>query len=404
MKRINTDRRSFIKKSAAGLAGVTLLPSILKGQKESKTKEINKKRKIIYRTLGKTGIKLPIISMGAQANEKNLYSAALDAGIVHFDTANTYGRGRHEQMLAEVIKGRPRDSYVIGTKVYVPTNEKTGIFTKEASAASFIKNFETSLKRLGLDYVEILYLHSVAKKESIFYEPILSALQKMKKEGKTRFVGISVHTNEPEVIRAAVDSNVHDVVLTAYNFRQPHLADVQKAIDYAAKAGLGIVVMKPLAGVYWDKERKHPINPKAALKWVLQNENIHTTIPGFSTFDQMETDLSVMEDLTLTPQEKADLKMGEKFSMTGLYCSQCRQCVRQCPNKLDIPTLMRSYMYAYGYRNLSKARETMERIDLSHLACNDCTTCSVKCTMGFDVRDKIVDISRIKDIPEDFLV
>jgi predicted aldo/keto reductase-like oxidoreductase len=404
MKKINTDRRSFIKKSAAGLAGVTFLPSILKGQKESTTNETKEKRKIIYRTLGKTGIKLPIISMGAQANEKNLYSAALDAGIVHFDTANTYNGGRHELMLAEVIKGRPRDSYVIGTKVYVPTDEKTGIFSKEASAASFIEKFETSLKRLGLDYVEILYLHSVVKKESIFYEPILSALQKMKKEGKTRFVGISVHTNEPEVIRAAVDSKVHDVILTAYNFRQPHLADVQKAIDYAAKAGLGIVVMKALAGVYWDRERKHPINAKAALKWVLQNKNIHTTIPGFSTFDQMETALSVMEDLTLTPQEKADLKMGEKLAMTGLYCSQCRQCLSQCPKKLDIPTLMRSYMYAYGYRNLAKAREAMERIDLFHLACNDCATCSVKCTMGFDVRDKIKDISRIKDIPAEFLV
>jgi aryl-alcohol dehydrogenase-like predicted oxidoreductase len=176
MKKINTDRRSFIKKSAAGLAGVTFLPSILKGQKESITDETKKERKIIYRSLGKTGIKLPIISMGAQATEKNLYSAALDAGIVHFDTANTYNGGRHEQMLAEVIKGRPRDSYVIGTKVYVPTDEKTGIFSKEASAASFIEKFETSLKRLGLDYVEILSLHSVAKKESIFYEPILSAL------------------------------------------------------------------------------------------------------------------------------------------------------------------------------------------------------------------------------------
>jgi len=404
MKKINTDRRSFIKKSAAGLAGVTFLPSILKGQKESTIKETKEKRKIIYRTLGKTGIKLPIISMGAQATEKNLYSAALDAGIVHFDTANTYNGGRHELMLAEVIKGRPRDSYVIGTKVYVPTDDKTGIFSKEASAASFIEKFETSLKRLGLDYVEILYLHAVVKKESIFYEPILSALQKMKKEGKTRSVGISVHTNEPEVIRAAVDSKVHDVILTAYNFRQPHLADVQKAIDYAAKAGLGIVVMKPLAGVYWDRERKHPINAKAALKWVLQNENIHTTIPGFSTFDQMETALSVMEDLTLTPLEKADLKMGEKLAMTGLYCSQCRQCLSQCPKKLDIPTLMRSYMYAYGYRNLAKAREAMERIDFFHLACNDCATCSVKCTMGFDVRDKIKDISRIKDIPAEFLV
>jgi len=405
MKRMNTNRRNFIKKSATGLAGVAFLPSLIKGEEESKAEESKKKRKIIYRTLGKTGIKLPIISMGAAEN-KQLLATALDVGIIHLDTANNYMRGRHEEIIAEVVKGRPRDSYVIGTKVYVLTDQKTGLIKKGATAASFIETFETSLKRLGLDYVEFLHLHAPIKKEAVFHEAILSAMQKMKKEGKARFLGVSVHTNEPEVIRAAVDTKVHDVVLTAYNFRQPHVAEVEKAIDYAAKAGLGIVAMKTQAGVYWDRERKHPINPKAALKWVLQNENVHTTIPGFSTFDQMETDLSVMEDLTLTPQEKADLKMGEKLSMTGLYCSQCRQCMSQCPKELDIPTLMRSYMYAYGYRNLAKARETMEgiEIDLSRPACNDCTTCSVKCTMGFNVRDKILDISRIKDIPQEFLV
>jgi predicted aldo/keto reductase-like oxidoreductase len=403
MKRMNTNRRNFIKKSAAGLAGVAFLPSFIKGEEESKAEESKKKRKIIYRTLGKTGIKLPIISVGAVEN-KQLLAAALDVGVVYLDTASNYMRGRHEEIVAEVVKGRPRDSYVIGTKVYVLTDQKTGLIKKGATAASFIETFEASLKRLGLDYVEFLHLHAAIKKEAVFHEAILSAMQKMKKEGKARFLGVSVHTNEPEVIRAAVDTKVHDVVLTAYNFRQPHVAEVEKAIDYAAKAGLGIVAMKTQAGVYWDKERKHPINPKAALKWVLQNENVHTTIPGFTTFDQMETDLSVMEDLTLTPQEKADLKIGEKLALTGLYCSQCRQCLSQCPKKLDIPTLMRSYMYAYGYRNLAKARETMEGIDLSSPACNDCTTCSVKCTMGFDVRDKIKDISRIKDIPQEFLV
>lgn len=403
MKKINTDRRNFIKKSAAGLAGAAFLPSLIKGEEESKAEESKKKRKIIYRTLGKTGIKLPIISVGA-LEDKQLLAASLDAGVVYLDTANNYMRGRHEQLIAEAVKGRPRDSYVIGTKVYVLTDAKTGLIKKGATAASFIEKFETSLKRLGLDYVEILYLHAPVKKEAVCHETILSAMQKMKKEGKARFIGVSVHTNEPEVIRAAVDTKVHDVVLTAYNFRQPHVAEVEKAIDYAAKAGLGIMSMKAQAGGFWDKERKHPINMKAALKWVFRNENIHTVVTSFSTFDRLEENLSVMEDLTMTPQEKADLKMGEKLAVTGLYCSQCRQCLGQCPKKLDIPTLMRSYMYAYGYRNLAKARETMESVDLSGPACNDCATCSVKCTMGFDVRDKVLDISRIKDIPEDFLV
>ena len=79
---------------------------------------------------------------------------------------------------------------------------------------------------------------------------------------------------------------------------------------YAAKAGVGIIAMKTQAGVFWDRERQHQINMKAALKWALANENVHTAIPGFTTFDQMNLDLSVMEDLQLTPAEKKDLTLG----------------------------------------------------------------------------------------------
>jgi hypothetical protein len=61
-------------------------------------------------------------------------------------------------------------------------------------------------------------------------------------------------------------------------------------------------------------------------------------------------------------------------------------------------------MYAYGYKNPANARETLQFLDLSNLVCNRCTTCHVQCTMGFDVRDKVIDIARIKHVPKDFLV
>lgn len=64
---------------------------------------------------------------------------------------------------------------------------------------------------------------------------------------------------------------------------------------------------------------------------------------------------------------------------------------------------MRGYMYAYGYRNLRLARQTMDKADLVHLYCKDCGECQVKCTMGFNVRGRILDIARIQDIPEDIL-
>jgi predicted aldo/keto reductase-like oxidoreductase len=388
----------------AGLAGLTVLNSDLKAAALIRLED--NKNKFIFRTLGKTGYKLPVISMGVMnADNPNLVQAALDAGIVLLDTAHMYQQGRNEEMVGQVIKSRPRESFVIATKMPAEGRDpRTGIFTGKETAEAFIKRYQTSVKRLGLDYLDILCVHSISRRESALFEPILEALAKLKKEGKTRFVGITTHKNEPDVIRAAIDSRFYDVVLTAYNFRQPHVEEVKKTIAQAAQAGLGIIAMKTQAGVYWDRERKSQINMKAALKWVLQDENVHTAIPGFTTFDQMDLDLSVMENLELTPEEEADLKIGISERLSGLYCAQCEKCVPQCRVGLDIPAIMRSYMYAYGYRSLAKAKEALQHIDLSLSPCRSCENCVVQCSMGFDVRDRILDIARINDVPDDFLV
>jgi predicted aldo/keto reductase-like oxidoreductase len=395
-----------LKKGAAGVAGAALLPSVIKAQEEQqKTEEKPKERKFIYRTLGKTGIKLPIVSMGARFDTPDNIRAALDAGIKHIDTANVYGQGRHEAAIGEAVKGRPRDSFVIATKVYMNMDSKTGLYDPEkADQQLLFDNFDAGLERLGLDYVEILYLHDVVKGASVTFEPYLSALKKIKESGKAKFIGISTHTNEPEVINAMVDCKEYDVVLTAYNFLQPHRDAVEKAIDRAAKAGLGIVAMKTQAGVYWDRERQQPINAKAALKWAMNNPNVHTAIPGFANFEEMETDLSIMDDLALTAEERKDLKLDEESKQACLYCDQCGKCVAQCGKDLDIPTLMRSYMYAYGYRDLKKAKDALRYVDLTGIPCDSCGDCRVTdCTMGFDVKNKVQDIARIERVPDDFI-
>ncbi len=402
---VNKGRRKFIKEGAIGLAGAAFLPSVIRVGKKAQTRETEKERKFIYRTLGKTGIKLPIVSMGTHlTSDPNLVRAALDAGIVYLDTPGGSYRA-NKKIIRSVIKDRPRDSYVIATKSDEPRRDpKTDLFRQEIKAGPFIEQFETSLKELGLEYVDIFYLHHISRKEAALFEPLLNAMEKQKKEGKTRFLGVSTHRNEPEVIRAAVESKLFDVVLTAYNFRQPHRVEVKKAIAFAAESGLGVVAMKTMAGVYWDRERRHPINAKATLKWVLGDKNVHTTVPGITAFDQLEKDISVMEDLTLTPEEKNGLKLGEKLALTGLYCQQCEKCLAQCPGNFDIPTLMRSYMYAYGYGNPFEARKTLETVNMADLPCKSCSTCQVTCSMGFDVRNKIMDIARIKAVPEEFLV
>ena len=397
-------RREFFKKGILGMAGISMLPSLMKGKCTEK-KVIKKNKKIICRTLGRTGIKVPVISLGGTGPE--IIRTALDVGIVYLDTANRYGAGRHEVMLGQILKVRPRESFIIATKIIPYLNNRTGLPSEKISVSEFKKDFRKkmcqSLKRLKVDYVDILYLHGVETPETLKDQLIKDTMLELKEENKTRFLGASFHHNELSLIRATADEKIYDVLSTSYNFRQPHRKEVKKAIAYAAKSGLGVVAMKTMAGVYWDKKRKHPINAKAALKWVLQDKNVHTTIPGISTFDQLELDMSVMEDLTLTPQEREDLKLGQKTGMSGLYCAQCGRCRLQCPYNLDIPAMMRSYMYAYGYKNPAKAKEILLEKNKEEITCRSCSTCAVSCTIGFDVYGKIKDITPILEIPDEFL-
>ena len=401
MERKLIGRRGFIKSTLAGFGGFFFLPRIDMKQDLRVVDAKGKEKKIVYRTLGKTGIKLPVINMGVMnTNNPNLVRVALDSGMVMLDTAQTYQRGQNEGMIGEVLKGRPRDAFVLATKARLPSDQKTGLYTEEATEDAFLKKVDVSLKNLGLDYVDIYYHHNVVKRESALYEPILKALEKVKKEGKARFVGITTHMNEPEVIQAAVDSKIYDVILTAYNFQQKHYADVRSAIARAAQAGIGIVGMKPIrAG---NRQEAAVKNAGAALKWVLQDPNVSTIVPGFTTFDEMNVDLAVMQDTALTDSEKKDLQ--QQASLHGLYCQGCGQCLGQCLEHLPIPDLMRVYMYTYGYRNLVHAQDTLLSLNLPERVCEDCGWCPVKCSVGFDVAGKIRDVIRLRDVPAEFIV
>jgi predicted aldo/keto reductase-like oxidoreductase len=223
----------------------------------------------------------------------------------------------------------------------------------------------------------------------------------LKKQGRVRFIGVSTHKNEPLVINTMVEDGIWDVVLTSYNYRQTYLADMNSAIERAAASGLGVVAMKTLAGGWLDKERTRPVNVQAAIRWVLSNPNVHTTIPGITAFDQLETDLKIMKDIVLTEKEKAELTAEASFP--GLYCNACSNCVPGCPNNLPIPELMRAYMYAYGYHNAAMASELVSETGVKAEPCAGCDTCNARCVRGFDIRNKISDISRLVNVPYDLL-
>jgi predicted aldo/keto reductase-like oxidoreductase len=337
-----------------------------------------------------------------RADNPALVRAALEAGMTHFDTAHGYQKGKNEEMLGDVLKDYPRDSFIIGTKVHPEeVDRKTGQFGPGTTSEAFLKRFEISLQRLKMEYVDILYLHGMWSKESINYPPLVEALTKVKQQGKAKHLGVSTHMFEPAVINAVAESNFYDVVLTAFNFKHQHLPALKEAIAKAAAAGIGIVGMKTMAGAYFDKERTKPINCKAALKWVLQNENVTTTIPGITTFEQLAENASVNEDITLTEQEKTDLALGK--SEGSLFCNGCDHCPHNCRKSLPISDIMRAYTYAYGYNNATMGKELLFELGINNNPCSDCSACTVQCIKVFNVSERIADISRLATIPIQFL-
>jgi len=402
MKTKGMGRRDFLKSSAAGLGGFIYLSSEKQPLKMVEDKK-EEDKKLAYRVLGKTGIKLPVITMGVMNTDNpSLVKAALNAEMFHLDTAQTYQRGTNEAMIGEELKGRPRDSFAISTKARLSLDQKTGLYSAEATEEAYTQKIDMSLKNLGLEYVDIYHHHGIWVKETVLYEPVLKALEKAKKAGKIRAIGVSTHRNEPEVIQAAIDSKVYDVVLTAYNFRQQHAAEVKKAIARAAEAGLGVVAMKTIGGVrVMEKPGSESIDVKAALKWVLQDPNVSTIIAGFTTFDQMNMNLSIMKDMALTKREKESLHRATLVS--GLYCQGCGKCVSQCAYQLPIPDLMRAYMYVYGYRNLGEAQDLLFSLNLPAEVCGDCASCPVECLNRWNISDRIRNVARLGGVPRDFI-
>lgn len=390
------DRRKFLRTGITGAGMVALSPVI------SKAGSSNQERKLIYRTLGRTGLKLPVISFGVMRSDNaSLCKAAHEQGIVYFDTAHGYQGGNNETMLGNLFRNVPRNSFVIGTKVK-SERASDGRPNSRTTPEDLLQKFNLSLSRLKMDYVDILYVHDVSAPELIEYKPIIETVRSLKKQGKVKFIGFSTHSNEIEVIKASLNSDIWDVILTRYNFQMENLDELNSVIKKAAAKGTGIVGMKTIAGGgFLDKERTKPLNTTAAIKWVLSNPDIHTIIPGMTNFDHLTANMKIFDDLALSDAERKDLIAATL--QPGLSCSGCSECLSSCTVKAPVPDLMRAYMYAYGYQNASMAKELLNELKISGNPCLDCTDCNVSCHRNFNLKEKITDIYRLADVPAGFL-
>ena len=173
------NRRDFIVKplALAGAAGILGRTDLLFANPPMKTTASSP---VLQRTLGKTGLTLPVVSMGVMnADIPGLLRRAYELGIRHYDTAAGYQQGRNEEMVGQVIKDLGvREKVTIATKEAVRDHDRQ--LNTADGKARFIDNTEKSLKRLQMDHVDILFYHSVDSVEDAHSEGPLEALRTLK--------------------------------------------------------------------------------------------------------------------------------------------------------------------------------------------------------------------------------
>ncbi|MBU4404967.1 MAG: aldo/keto reductase [Candidatus Aminicenantes bacterium] len=397
-------RREFILKTVGGAAAVGLIGNV--GLKLAAVDAKNTRP--ITRVLGRTGLRIPVVSMGVMnADNPALLKRSFELGIRHFDTAARYQNGRNEEMVGSVLmEMKVREQAIIATKVRPSKPEILDQMGDKMVEQEILDLLDKSLARLQTDYVDILYIHAINDPKELKRPGLLSALDKAKKMKKVRFAGFSTHQRMTECLEAAALSKQFDVILTVINYSMADDKALLEAMKKAAGAGIGLVAMKTQCKQSWGREGGTDTNlskydrslvNSALLKWALRLESVTTAIPGYTTFQQLETDWPVAYNLEYSPDEVKFLADRDVRLALGSVCRQCAGCVGTCPSGVDIPTLLRAHMYAADYNNFLQARQTLAEIQpqAGLKNCVDCRECKVVCVRGVKIARRLEELKTI---------
>jgi aryl-alcohol dehydrogenase-like predicted oxidoreductase len=225
-----------------------------------------------YRKLGSSDLEVSEIALGSwltyaggvEADQTRACTdAAFEAGINFFDTANVYGRGAAETAWGEILSGRPRDTYILATKVWGQMSDDPD--DRGLSAPQIAKQIDASLARLQTDHVDLYQAHRFDPDVPI--EETIEALQQVVTEGKARYLGFSEWT--PEQIEAALEIAGPDLFVSSQpQYSMLWQAPEAEVFGLSAANGISQIVWSPLAqGVLTGKYRpgeEPPADSRAA--------------------------------------------------------------------------------------------------------------------------------------------
>jgi L-glyceraldehyde 3-phosphate reductase len=311
--------------------------------------------RMTYRRCGHSGLRLPAMSLGAwetfggyrdSSVARECILRAFDLGITHFDFADNYGNppGNAERVCGEILAELPRDELVISTKAGFPM--WPGPYGDWGSRKHLIASCDQSLRRLGVDYVDIFYHHRADPETPV--EETIGTLATVISQGKALYAGISNYGGEQflAAVASAKDVGLPITVLQPYYNMLGRRAE-SELLQSAATNGTGVVAFCPLAsGLLTDRHLDGEVPPDAravlwpgawvrghsveerstilrgldaiarrrgqslaqmALAWILRRAEITTMVTGASRVEQLESNVAALDRLEFDDDELAEI-------------------------------------------------------------------------------------------------
>lgn len=350
-----------------------------------------------YRNLGRTGAVVSDVALGTGAiqgeNGEAIARDAIERGVTYFDTAPDYAGAGSEEAMGRAMRGH-RDAMFVATKFCTPH----GHLAAGSPVAAYIAAIEGSLRRLQTDHVDLVHIHSCDEVERLLDPNAHEAFDRLKEQGKVRFLGVSTHTpNLEQVARAAIASQRFDVMMLAYH--HGIWADLDTIIHDAADAGMGIVAMKTLKGArhrnltsFRDDATSYA---QAAFRWVLSNPDVSCLVVSFSKPEHVD------EYLYASGGKLAghDLAVLERYDdrIAGTYCQpHCGVCLDACPEHLAIADVLRYRMYFEDYGQEKEGMRLYAALDRKADRCLACPApCEPTCPIEIPIRTRMLGADRL---------
>ncbi len=344
--------------------------------------------------LGLGAMRLPTLPDGKVNFDLStpLIRYAVENGINFFDSHHFYHNGQSEEAIGRAIKGIPRESIILQTKIGMYNNYR------ERECWQLL---ETALKKLGTDYIDFYFTHSLSMKNYLKYNRLfLKFTNKAIRQGLIKYRGFSVHDN-PENIKKFILSGEFSAMLIQYNLID---RSNEELISLASENKLAVEVMGPVAGgllsIRNDKLiESSPVRVEStaelALKFVMANPDIDVALSGMSTIPQIRENIATVSDPEQFSRQDAK-KLAETFEerkkLQELYCTGCQYCM-PCPHKVNIPAIFRFYNMATVYGFTEGAKKKYESLKPREKAsmCKNCGKCESACPQKLSIRKKLQD-------------